>query len=99
MPRSTRRRRDDVPLALGRLGRGGTTHETYAGQRWSVRHLSGQSSDRTYLCPGCEQDIVPGTAHVVAWPDEGVGGVGDRRHWHTSCWAARERRHPRGAIR
>lgn len=97
-PRANRRRRDDVPLAIGRLG-GGTTTESYAGQRWAVRRLTGASSDRTYLCPGCEQGIPPGTAHVVAWPEEGVGGVGDRRHWHTSCWGARERRHPPGATR
>lgn len=99
MPRANRRRRDDVPLALGRLGRGTTTTESYAGQRWAVRRLTGESSDRTYLCPGCEQDIHPGTPHVVAWPEEGVGGVGDRRHWHTPCWGARERRHPPGAFR
>lgn len=99
MPRSNRRRRDDVPLAMGRLGRGGTTTEMYAGQRWTVRRLTGESSERAYFCPGCEQDIVPGTPHVVAWPEEGVGGVGDRRHWHTPCWTARERRQPRGSFR
>ena len=99
MPRANRRRRDEVPLALGRLGRGGVTTQTFAGEPWTVRRLSGDSSDRTYLCPGCEQDIVPGTPHVVVWPEVGVGGVGDRRHWHTPCWDARERRHPRGAVR
>jgi hypothetical protein len=29
--------------------------------------------------------------HVVAWPEFGHG-VDDRRHWHTACWNARERR-------
>lgn len=99
MPRANRRRPQDVPLAMGRLTGGGTTTEMYAGQRWTVRRLTGASSERAYFCPGCEQDIVPGTPHVVAWPEEGVGGVGDRRHWHTPCWAARERRQPRGAFR
>ena len=59
-PRANRRRRDDVPLAFGRLA-GSTTTETYAGQRWAVRRLTGASSDRTYLCPGCQHGIPPGT--------------------------------------
>ncbi len=99
MPRMNRRRDDGDALGLGRLAGAVTSEERYAGRLWSVRRISGASSERTYRCPGCEQDIVPGTPHVVAWPADGVGGVGDRRHWHSGCWAARERRHPGGAIR
>jgi hypothetical protein len=43
--------------------------------------------------------VRPGTPHVVAWPADGAiggrGDIGDRRHWHTPCWAARARRSPR----
>ncbi len=99
MPRPNRRRRDDAPLDLGRLSGGMTSQESYAGRLWSVRRLSGDSSQRAYRCPGCEQDIAPRTPHVVAWPADGAGGVGDRRHWHSGCWAARDRRHPIGPTR
>ncbi len=47
-------------------------------------------SERVYRCPGCAQEVVR-VAHVVAWP---VGQSDDRRHWHTSCWQARQRRAP-----
>jgi hypothetical protein len=30
----------------------------------------------------------------VTWPADELGSVADRRHWHTSCWAARSRRRP-----
>lgn len=35
------------------------------GADYNVRHIN--SSDKTYLCPGCLQDILPKTAHIVAW--------------------------------
>jgi len=47
---------------------------------------------KTYRCPGCDQEIRPGTPHVVAWPGDERGDLTDRRHWHTGCWAARDRR-------
>ena len=31
---------------------------------------------------------------VVAWPVDGSGDLTDRRHWHTGCWKARDRRSP-----
>ncbi len=99
MPRANRRRRDDAPLDLGRLAGTVPSEERYLGRLWSVRRISGASSTRAYLCPGCQQDIVPGTPHVVAWPADGAGGLADRRHWHTGCWSARERRRPGGAVR
>jgi hypothetical protein len=40
------------------------------------------------------QEIRPGVAHVVAWPIDGRGDETDRRHWHTGCWKARDRRAP-----
>ncbi len=99
MPRANRRRRDERPIALDRVG---PTTQEWDGRSWSVRRVSGVSDGgggRTRLCPGCSQDIAPGTPHVVVWPADGVGGVGDRRHWHTSCWNARGRWHARGSTR
>ena len=83
MPEPTAARR--TPPAGGRW-LGETTTERYAGSLWTVRRVSGARATRTYLCPGCQQEIAVGTPHVVAWPAEGVGGLGDRRHWHTGCW-------------
>ena len=64
-----------------------------AGERvedgWVVRSVAGTASSRPYRCPGCDQELVPMSAHVVVWPE---GRPDDRRHWHTACWAARGRR-------
>jgi hypothetical protein len=62
---------------------------------WLVRTIPGDSSEKTYRCPGCDQEIPPGVAHVVAWPADGRGDLTDRRHWHAACWRARDRRAPR----
>lgn len=55
---------------------------------WMVRSISGTAATKTYRCPGCHQEIVPGTSHVVAWPADEVEGDdnSERRHWHTGCW-------------
>lgn len=58
---------------------------------WRVRAVTG-SAGKTYRCPGCDQEIRPGTGHLVAWPADGA--VDERRHWHTGCWRARLRRGP-----
>ena len=70
---------------------------------WVVRPVSGAASTRTYRCPGCDQEIRPGTPHVVTWPvyarDSDLdpwdteSSVDWRRHWHTVCWRSRDRRH------
>ncbi|UFU07669.1 hypothetical protein [Ruania halotolerans] len=68
------------------------------GGQWNVREVAG-SPDKTYRCPGCEQEIPPGVGHVVAWGEEHIFGadaaLAERRHWHRSCWRARHRRGPR----
>ena len=92
MPRANRRRRDLESRALSGSGEVGT--QTYSGRPWYVRPLSGASSTREYRCPGCHQGIVVGTPHVVVWPAQGVGGIDERRHWHTRCWAARHAARP-----
>ena len=47
-------------------------------------------NDKTYICPGCRQEIDGATAHVVAWAADGLFGAdvaaSERRHWHTNCW-------------
>jgi hypothetical protein len=58
---------------------------------WTVRSISGTAATKSYVCPGCHQDIPPGTPHVVAWPADEPEGTVERRHWHTGCWR-RERR-------
>ncbi|MCH6162669.1 ATP/GTP-binding protein [Streptomyces marispadix] len=63
--------------------------EEWRGEEWAVRQIGGATGKR-YRCPGCDQEIPPGVPHVVAWPR--LGGVDDRRHWHKSCWNARDRR-------
>ncbi|RAY15776.1 hypothetical protein DPM19_08355 [Actinomadura craniellae] len=62
---------------------------------WIVRVVSGASAVKAYRCPGCDQEIPPGTGHLVAWPAD-VGSIEDRRHWHQPCWRARTRRGPTG---
>jgi hypothetical protein len=61
---------------------------------WMVRSIFGGAAVKTYRCPGCLQEIRPRVAHVVAWPIDGRGDESDRRHWHTGCWKARDRRFP-----
>ncbi|WP_430790615.1 hypothetical protein [Actinoplanes sp. G11-F43] len=68
-------------------------------QQWQdgeymVRNVFGAAATKIYRCPGCMQDIRPGVAHVVAWPSDGRGDLTDRRHWHSGCWRARDRRGP-----
>ncbi|WP_231988178.1 hypothetical protein [Nakamurella panacisegetis] len=61
--------------------------------------MTGAAAVKAYRCPGCQQLIPPGTPHLVVWPEwvaDDVGGVSDRRHWHTACW---QRRVGRGGPR
>jgi hypothetical protein len=98
-PRRIRRERAPAPPAAIE------TVEPWPDGDWVVRPLSGQSSAKTYRCPGCDQEIPPGTPHIVAWPaaappfgitGAGLGehGVGERRHWHRPCWERRMQRRP-----
>jgi hypothetical protein len=65
----------------------------YADGGWHVRRISGAAALKSYLCPGCNQQIPVGTAHVVAWSAERMLGAEFRRHWHTPCWERRFQRH------
>src|SRR5215472_17101314 len=66
--------------------------ESWPDGDWVVRPGTGAATVKAYRCPGCDQEIVPGTPHVVAWPADQVVGVEERRHWHTACWQHRLRR-------
>jgi hypothetical protein len=69
---------------------------------WVVRALTGAAADKVYRCPGCDQEIRQGTPHVVSWPAyardsdlepwDTESAADRRRHWHTACWRARDRR-------
>jgi hypothetical protein len=83
---------DDEPPAL-RLGP--ERVESWPDGDWVVRAVPGDAAVKTYRCPGCDQEIRPGTAHVVAWPAY-TPGPDQRRHWHRPCWEARLNRHTRG---
>ena len=65
------------------------------GYDYEVKVVAASRAVKTYRCPGCDHEIKPSVAHLVAWPaDSGDAAVDDRRHWHTSCWANRANRGP-----
>ena len=68
--------------------------EQHPDGEWLVKRITGAASTKAYRCPGCDQEIRPATPHVVAWPADDPTGLDSRRHWHTPCWAARDRRGP-----
>ncbi len=74
--------------------------ESWPDGDWVVRQQPGAGTTKIYRCPGCDQEIAPGTPHVVAWPADGINvGIDERRHWHRACWQNRLRRGPsRGAA-
>ena len=53
-----------------------------------VRRVQPYEALKTYVCPGCERDIPPGTGHIVAVPRDAPDL---RRHWHRACWERRPR--------
>ncbi|ONM47221.1 ATP/GTP-binding protein [Nocardia donostiensis] len=90
-PRPDRRTgaRRDGPAPLGDVfGRRETGPD--GDELYMVRTVPGSRAVKTYRCPGCDHEIRPGTAHVVAWPVD--GGEMDRRHWHRGCWNGRRTR-------
>jgi hypothetical protein len=88
-PRHNRRNPEDRPVDNGGV-HGAESVEEWPDGDWVVRSVAG-AAGKTYRCPGCDQEIPAGVAHLVAWPSEG-GGPDDRRHWHRPCWNARLRR-------
>jgi len=78
---------DEGPAA--RLGPERT--ETWPDGEWVVRSVPGPAATKTYRCPGCDQEIRPGVAHVVVWRS-GSADADGRRHWHNPCWQRRPQR-------
>jgi hypothetical protein len=60
-----------------------------------VRRVQPYEATKTYLCPGCNQDIGVGLGHLVVVPSDAPDL---RRHWHHACWQYRTRRRP-GRLR
>ena len=87
-PRKTRKTRlapPPAPLGPERI-------EDWPDGDWVVRPVPGAAATKPYRCPGCDQELYPGIAHVVVWPTH--AGVTSRRHWHTVCWQRRLQRRP-----
>ena len=63
----------------------------HEGSDVQLRRISPSQARKPYLCPGCQQEIPTGTAHLVVVPREAPDL---RRHWHTPCWQLRHRRRP-----
>lgn len=63
------------------------------GYEYEVQSIPGARAVKAYRCPGCDQEIRSGVAHVVVWRVEDLDGA-DRRHWHSPCWANRSHRRP-----
>jgi len=60
-----------------------------------LRRIQPYQATKRYWCPGCNQDIEPGTGHLVVVP---TAEPDLRRHWHHACWEHRRRRRP-GRVR
>ncbi len=54
-----------------------------------TRFVQPYDAVKSYLCPGCQQEIPPGMGHLVAVPPDAPDL---RRHWHRGCWANRSSR-------
>jgi hypothetical protein len=67
--------------------------ETYRGEEYVVRPVTGSAATKSYRCPGCDHLVRPATPHVVVWPVVAsmfsASGLDERRHWHTACWRRR----------
>lgn len=55
-----------------------------------VRRIQPYQAVKTYLCPGCNREIPPGTGHYVVVP---LDAPDLRRHWHRGCWDRRLAQH------
>lgn len=68
-----------------RLTSGGPDYSTdpETGALAEVRPVQPYRALKSYLCPGCNQDIRPRTGHVVVVP---LADPAARRHWHRPCF-------------
>lgn len=93
MGRKHRRKADDAK-ELGPTFASRTT-ESHPDGDWIVQKTTGAAATKPYRCPGCDHEIPQATPHVVAWRADDERDLDNRRHWHTPCWSARDRRGPR----
>jgi hypothetical protein len=97
MPRSNRPRRrsreEPESVDLDHVLAGRLRTESRRDGLWNVQPQSAGSAAKSYACPGCGTEILPGIGHVVAWRADGILGEADdlagRRHWHEHCWRIR----------
>lgn len=88
--RSDKRRQAYEPLNVENLTFAARRTEVKRGGSWVVQPISATNAVKTYVCPGCGNEIEPGVAHIAAWREDGILGdaadLADRRHWHDHCW-------------
>ena len=95
MPRRNRRQYQAPRYVLPKDGSAFIGTQEMEGPGWTngeifkVRQIGSAAATKYYICPGCNQNIPPGVAHVVAWPRDTGRGADDRRHWHKHCWQRR----------
>lgn len=67
----------------------GFVEDPLTGGPAELRRIQPFEARKQYVCPGCNQEIRPGTGHVVLVP---LNAPDLRRHWHHPC-LERARRH------
>ncbi|RZS87086.1 hypothetical protein EV189_2508 [Motilibacter rhizosphaerae] len=92
-PPAAGRRAGQAPRLLGTAQSPADRVDVLDGAPHYVRAVTGAAATKAYRCPGCDQLVPPATPHLLVWP-VGSSGIDWRRHWHTPCWAARDRRRP-----
>ncbi|HEV7192394.1 MAG TPA: hypothetical protein VGN35_04240 [Jatrophihabitantaceae bacterium] len=93
MPRQNRRRAASSAREPAAASTVGERRDEWRGEVYVVRGVTSHGAAKEYRCPGCDQVIRVGQPHLVVWP-EFDDDADDRRHWHATCWTARERRAP-----
>jgi hypothetical protein len=82
------------PLDVNRARGGFPARQSDDRGEWMVRAAA--PGVKAYVCPGCGQEIPPGSASVVVWAADSLLGdqtaLDTRRHWHPACWRERSRR-------
>lgn len=61
------------------------------GDDLEIRYVQPYEATKSYVCPGCNQEIAERTGHLVIVP---LAAPDLRRHWHQPCWDLRDRRRP-----
>lgn len=76
------------PLDLEKVRIGIKRTEYKRGVEYFVQTTAGARADddKSWVCPHCNQTILKGQNHTVAW--DSIRGVETRRHFHNSCWKA-----------